>query len=654
MEKKIKGMFLGPQAENASELEMLVLEVLRDHVFWRRNFHPGDDRLIKEGDKYSPEFSNVISDIKDNLFKILANIKRGAPLYSPRHIAHIVSDPTLPSLIGYFAGMLYNQNNVVEEVSPETLKKEREYLAALAKMFDYPEFVPDKIKSGDESKYSWGHLCSGGTSANLEALWVIRNLKFFPLSLKLASITIPKLAYLKNESVRLPSGITKKISESSTFELMNIAVEDIFGLCTNLKEKLPQEKYSDYKKLAPNIKNLGLAGFMGLYNRAFPDDICPMPRILISQAQHYCWKKNADIISLGSDSILEIPVDSRIRMDMAKLKETIKGLSREKIPVLAVISICGTTEEASVDPLHRINEMRYELKNMDISFWHHSDAALGGFFAAMLPKDDNGDFLDYHDIAEKGRFIEEEVYNGIKALGMADSITVDPHKFGYQPYPAGAVMFRDLRSREYISYEAPYLATQSNVGFGGFIGQWTLEGSRPGAMALSAYLSQEILSLDEKGLGAVIKGCIEARKQIVARLHKRFDNSPFKIVPFTEPDTTGYCFVITPEVGIRNIYELNKYNLGIWSNLTVAGNGQYRQYEFLISKTEVDIDSYEEIISKAFKKAGELVPPWKKGERLTLLRIFVMNPFIGDWEEMPDIFSELLLKTAINAKEITE
>ena len=99
-----KAAFLGPKGENADELERLLLEVLRDHVFWRRNFHPSDPRLIDERDKRTEAFDEMSARLRDELSQILAELKRAAPLYSPRQVAHIVSDPSLPALVGYFAG----------------------------------------------------------------------------------------------------------------------------------------------------------------------------------------------------------------------------------------------------------------------------------------------------------------------------------------------------------------------------------------------------------------------------------------------------------------------------------------------------------------------------------------------------------------------
>jgi hypothetical protein len=143
-----KAAFLGPKGENADELERLLLEVLRDHVFWRRNFHPRDPRLIDERDKRTEAFDDMSARLRDELSKILAELKRAAPLYSPRQVAHIVSDPSLPAFVGYFAGLLYNQNNVVAEVSSETVREERAYFKALAEIVGYPTFLLETLPRG--------------------------------------------------------------------------------------------------------------------------------------------------------------------------------------------------------------------------------------------------------------------------------------------------------------------------------------------------------------------------------------------------------------------------------------------------------------------------------------------------------------------------
>src|SRR5690606_41597052 len=139
------------------------------------NYHPADPRLITEEVKRSAAYERAEAHLRDELFQILAELKRGAPLFSPRQVGHMVSDPTLPALVGYFAGLLYNQNTVVAEAAPETVRKERAYVAALARMVGYPPPLPARLPAHarrERTAYSRGHLAGGGTLANIEALWV--------------------------------------------------------------------------------------------------------------------------------------------------------------------------------------------------------------------------------------------------------------------------------------------------------------------------------------------------------------------------------------------------------------------------------------------------------------------------------------------------
>jgi hypothetical protein len=99
------------------------------------------------------------------------------------------------------------------------------------------------------------------------------------------------------------------------------------------------------------------------------------------------------------------------------------------------------------------------------------------------------------------------------------------------------------------------------------------------------------------------------------------------------------------------IAQLNDYTKKIWSNMTIGSSGDFRQYEFLISKTEVNINEYADILAQSYKKAGIAFPHYEKNSKLTLLRLFIMNPFIAEWENMPRLFSERLFEVAVKALE---
>jgi hypothetical protein len=97
-ETKLYSWFLGPKAENADMLERLVLEALRDCVFWRRNFHPEDDIIITEKCKREDAYKDSLALVRQEFLSLLANLKRDIPFYSPRYIGHMLGDQLLPAI----------------------------------------------------------------------------------------------------------------------------------------------------------------------------------------------------------------------------------------------------------------------------------------------------------------------------------------------------------------------------------------------------------------------------------------------------------------------------------------------------------------------------------------------------------------------------
>ena len=190
-DEEIYSWFLGPKAENADALERLVLDALRDCIFWRRNFHPEDESLITEKVKRESEFQDSQALLRQELINLLAHLKRDIPFYSPRYIGHMLGDQLLPALVGYFAAMLHNPNNISTESSSITTVLETEVAAQLAEMIGY---------AGE----TWGHIASGGSIANFEALWVARNLKFLPLAAKKVAMELE----LKGVSIEKAAGDT--------------------------------------------------------------------------------------------------------------------------------------------------------------------------------------------------------------------------------------------------------------------------------------------------------------------------------------------------------------------------------------------------------------------------------------------------------------
>jgi aromatic-L-amino-acid decarboxylase len=139
------------------------------------------------------------------------------------------------------------------------------------------------------------------------------------------------------------------------------------------------------------------------------------PRVYASEETHTWIHKAADLFGLGTDSIRWVPVDSSLRMDAAALRRLIaEDRSRRESPLL-VVGTAGTVATGAIDPLEAIAAICREG-----GVWFHVDGAYGGF-AAALP----------------------EAPADLRALSLADSVAVDPHKWLYAPLEAGCALVRD-------------------------------------------------------------------------------------------------------------------------------------------------------------------------------------------------------------------
>ena len=161
--------FLGPRAENAAVWQELLDYIFQDYVHWRRNYFPSDPVVVNRVQRRSDSHEAWVDTLTASLDETLNKLKQHFPFHSPRYIAHMLSEQTLPSVLGYFAGMLFNPNNVTAEAAPITVELELEVGRMVAAML------------GFNPKRAWAHITSGGTVANLEALWVARTVQFVPL-----------------------------------------------------------------------------------------------------------------------------------------------------------------------------------------------------------------------------------------------------------------------------------------------------------------------------------------------------------------------------------------------------------------------------------------------------------------------------------------
>lgn len=195
------------------------------------------------------------------------------------------------------------------------------------------------------------------------------------------------------------------------------------------------------------------------------------------------------------------------RLSLDALERELNRCLEERQAVYAVVAIMGSTEEGAVDRLHDILAMRRRFQDRGLSFLVHADASWGGYFASMIPRH----LMDSRMPSEEGDGEEavgkvpslplrEDTLRDMIALKETDSITVDPHKAGYIPYPAGSLCYRDGRMRFLVTWTSPYLTQGSMEN----IGVYGVEGSKPGAAAMAAWMSNQTIGLDPSGYGRLL------------------------------------------------------------------------------------------------------------------------------------------------------
>ena len=276
------------------------------------------------------------------------------PYFHPFYAGQMLKPPHPVSRAAYALAMIINPNNHARDGGRASSEMEIEALKEIAGMFGWSEFL--------------GHLTSGGTMANLEALWV--------------------------------------------------------------------------------------AGQMA-----------PGKRILGSDQAHYTHHRISGVLKLEYGAV---PADACGRMRLDALEVELR-----KSDVGTVVVTLGTTAIGAVDPLPEILELRRLY-----GFRVHVDAAYGGYFK----------LIEEH--------LERPARRAYQAIGQADSIVIDPHKHGLQPYGCGCVLFRDPGVGGFYKHDSPYTYfTSKDL----HLGEISLECSRAGAAAVALWATQRLLPLTPGG-----------------------------------------------------------------------------------------------------------------------------------------------------------
>ncbi|MEW2489224.1 aminotransferase class I/II-fold pyridoxal phosphate-dependent enzyme [Streptomyces sp. NPDC048411] len=319
---------------------------------WADTFGPYQPHpsIEVDNDRFAAAFEELTGRLKDNY-----------PFFHPRYAGQMLKPPHPAAVVGHLAAMLINPNNHALDGGPATAAMEREAVARLAEMFGYDTHL--------------GHLTTSGTIANLEALFVARELH-------------------------------------------------------------------------------------------------PDRGIAYSADAHYTHGRMCHVLGMKGHPVL---TDDRGRMDLGALEDLLRAGE-----VGTVVLTTGTTGLGAVDPVHEAQPLA-ERHGVRV----HVDAAYGGFFTLLAG-------------LEGAEGLPPEPW---RAIARCDSVVVDPHKHGLQPYGCGAVLFRDPEVGRFYLHDSPYTYFTSTELH---LGEISLECSRAGASAAALWLTFQLLPPTPDGLGRVL------------------------------------------------------------------------------------------------------------------------------------------------------
>jgi glutamate/tyrosine decarboxylase-like PLP-dependent enzyme len=307
----------------------------------------------------------------------------------------------------------------------------------------------------------------------------------------------------------------------------------------------------------------------------------PGRKILASEQAHYTHQRISGVLKLEFEAVA---VDSLGRMDVDVLR---KRLARGDVGT--VVATMGTTATGTVDPLPEILVLREKY-----GFRVHADAAYGGYFV----------------LAEN---LAGHAKSAFARISDVDSMVIDPHKHGLQPYGCGCVLFRDPAVGRLYKHDSPYTYFSSAELH---LGEISLECSRPGASAAALWATQKLLPL-VKG-GEFAQGLERGRSAALALYEKAKIHGRF--VPAFVPELD--IVVFAPRAS--SIGEVSAKSRALFS--AAAERGLH------LAVAELPV--------RFFPGLGAGV--WRDHETVTVLRSVLMKPEHLDWiERIWEILAEV-------------
>jgi len=245
-------------------------------------------------------------------------------------------------------------------------------------------------------------------------------------------------------------------------------------------------------------------------------EIHPGKAIAASENAHYTHQRMCRVLNC---EFIKIPVNHRGIPDLDFIKK-----NSPKIGTIVVTM--GTTGLGIVEPLEDILKVA---EQNDIRV--HADAAYGGFF----------------------KLISDELSSNIhwQHLSECESIVIDPHKHGLQPYGCGSVLYKDAAVGKYFKHDSPYTYFTSDDLH---LGEISLECSRAGASAAAFWATLELMPLTKSGLGSILSSSIRAAEKFSSHMNKL---TVWKLYQEPDLDIAAY-FKVPAEKSISNLNSINQ------------------------------------------------------------------------------------------------
>ena len=304
----------------------------------------------------------------------------------------------------------------------------------------------------------------------------------------------------------------------------------------------------------------------------------PGAAIAASSQAHYTHSRLSAVLGVP---FRQIDVDSKGRMDLNSLESALAGGD-----IGTVVATLGTTAAGTIDPLPELLRLRERY-----DFRIHVDAAYGGYFRLV------------------GN-LAEHASQAFQKVSEVDSLVIDPHKHGLQPYGCGCVLFRDPSVGSVYRHESPYTYFTSDQLH---LGEISLECSRPGASAVALWATHRLLPLLPGGDFA--RGLESCREAAIALHQALWADERF--APLFEPELDVVVWAVRARTA---------------SESTARAKILFRQ------AAKHDLHLALATFPRSMLQLADPVQQWDSQE-ISCLRACVMKPDHASW--IPEILARL-------------